>query len=245
MIGKFKDNVFILNKNIEIDDFFKNQFYEIKENKIILFSPAFIFKDDKIITLEKGEYDLEEINKILFSDEINKEKFENNLIYNDDKFIYIHFFDIKYDKCKYLNTSFEDIKKAEKFLSDFIDERFGNVSKESVLLVFNELFFNAYEHGNLAVSFEEKEKLLEDGKYMEFLKNAKSDKKIYLCVSKLEYKNRQYLIAKITDEGKGFDIKQKKTALYNGRGLLMSDRICDGIFYNQKGNSVIFIKEIK
>ena len=245
MIGKFKDNIFILNKNIEIDDFFKNHFYEIKDNKITLLSPAFIFKDDKIITLEKGEYDLEEINKILFSDEINKDKFENNLIYNDDKFIYIHFFDIKYDKCKYFNTSFEDVKKAEKFLSDFIYERFGDVSKESVLLVFNELFFNAYEHGNLSLNFEEKEKLLENGKYMDFLKNAKSDKKIYLCVSKLEYKNGQYLIAKITDEGKGFNVKQKKTALYNGRGLLMSDRICDGVFYNQKGNSVIFIKEMK
>ena len=245
MIGKFKDNILILNKGYDIKNFFKNKFYEIKDNKITLSSPAFIFKNDKIINLEKGEYDLEEIKKILFSDEINEDSFKNDLIYKNNKFIYIHFFDIHYDKCKYFNTSLEDVKKAEKFLSDFIDERFKNVSKEPILLVFNELFFNAYEHGNLGITFEQKENLLKDGKYMDFLKNAKSDKKIYLCVSKLEYKNKKYLVCKITDEGEGFDIKQKKVALYNGRGLLMSDRICDGVFYNQKGNSVLFIKEIK
>lgn len=245
MIGKFKDNVFILNKNIEIDDFFKNQFYEIKENKIILFSPAFGLIDKKIGLLKEGVYDMTNVPKLLFANYIDEKIFLNKFVYNDDKFVYIHFFDINYNKCKYFNTSFEDIKKAEKFLSDFIDERFGDASKESVLLVFNELFFNAYEHGNLAISFEDKEKLLEDGKYMDFLKNAKSDKKIYLCLSKLMYNNNLYLIVKITDEGEGFDIKQKKTALYNGRGLLMSYRICDGVFYNPKGNFVIFIKEIK
>ena len=245
MIGRFKDNIFVLNKNCDIKDYFKNQFYEIKKDKVILYTKAFAFSNDKIITLDKGEYSKKELVKLLFSDKVNKDSFLNDFVYDDDKFIYIHFFDMKYSECKDFQTSFEEVKKAENFIAEFLDKKFDNPLKEPILLVFNELFFNAYEHGNLGLTFDEKEQLLREKKYMDFLKNAKSNKKINICVSKLHYKDKTYFVCKITDEGEGFDLNQNKTALFNGRGLLMSDRICNGVFYNEKGNSVLFIKEIK
>lgn len=245
MIGRFKNNIFILSKNIEINDFFKNKFYKIRKNKIILYSSAFALINDKIIVLQKGEYETKNISKILFSNHLNEESFLNEFVYENEEFICIHFYNLKFAKCKEFKTEYFSINEAERFVEDFLDKEFKNIKKEPVLLVFNELFFNAYEHGNLGVSFEEKEKLLKENKYLDFLKNSETHELIEICINKITYKNRVYFVCKITDEGEGFDILQKKEALYNGRGVLMSDRICNGVFYNEKGNSVLFFKEIK
>ena len=245
MIGRFGENIFILNKNFDIKDCFKNQYYEIKGEKIVLFSSAFALINGKTTILKPNTYYIKNIKKLLFADSINEEFFCKQFIYEGEKFIYIHFYNIKYQKCEEFKTKFEDVKKAEEFLEKFLDNEFKNIKKESMLLIFNELFFNSYEHGNLGLTFEKKEQLFKENRYIEYLKKAKSDKSINVCIGKINYKNNQYLVCKITDEGNGFDLNQNKTALYNGRGLLMSSKISKGVFYNEKGNSVIFIKEIK
>ncbi len=245
MIGKYKGDIFILNKNINMKDYFNNKYYHLKGSKISIFSSAFALIDEKINILNPAIYNIKDFEKVLFSDDMNKKSFFDDFVYENEKFIYIHFYKIKYFKCKNFKTEFSEIKRAEKFLEDFLDLEFVNVQKENILLPFNELFLNAYEHGNLGMDFKDKEKLLKENKYINYLKKSKSDKLINVCIGKFIYKNTIYIVCKITDKGKGFDLKNHQKAFYNGRGLLISDKMCNGIFYNEKGNSVLFIKEMK
>lgn len=58
-----------------------------------------------------------------------------------------------------------------------------------------------------------------------------------------------YVITKIIDEGDGFDTNIlseifRNKALFNGRGVFVSRRSSLGIYYNQKGNEVLFLHKI-
>jgi len=63
------------------------------------------------------------------------------------------------------------------------------------------------------------------------------------------HEDQQYLLTWIEDEGEGFDTALLSTIFgikrqYNGRGVFMSKRSSLGIYYNQKGNGVLFITKI-
>ena len=227
MIGRFFEDLIVLKKGYEIKDFLENDFFSIKDDKVILFKEAYALKDREILKLKNGEYNIKEFDKIVIADELNRENFLNEFLYENGKFILLKKLDLEYE-CEKFKTEYSSFKKAEDFFSKF-------TKNDILLLIFNELFFNAYEHGNLGLSFEDKENLIKEDKYIEFLKSNENDKFIEICVAKKD----NYIIVKITDEGEGFQLKEK-TALYNGRGIKMSEKFAY-LFYNKKGNSVIFI----
>ena len=114
---------------------------------------------------------------------------------------------------------------------------------------FTELIMNAYEHGNLGVGSNQKQKLMESGDYTNFLLSAEviyGDKNIMVKYHMIN----GMLVLNITDEGKGFDTNILKallirdTELFHGRGIAMSDSDFDFIMYNDIGNSVLFGKKI-
>ena len=59
-----------------------------------------------------------------------------------------------------------------------------------------------------------------------------------------------YFITQISDEGEGFDTKIlseifRNRNAFNGRGVYMSRNSSDGIYYNTKGNGVLYIHKLQ
>lgn len=122
----------------------------------------------------------------------------------------------------------------------------------SLRLAIYEMLFNALEHGNLEISYEKKQSLLQSKEnYFDYLEKR--------C-QQLPFKNRKIffeynyekpvLTIFIQDEGKGFDSKKflknshtkKNPFVQNGRGILISQLSLDELSYNKTGNQVIFKK---
>jgi hypothetical protein len=110
---------------------------------------------------------------------------------------------------------------------------------------------NAYEHGSLGVSSYEKHKLLENDSYFETLQELQKgcDKKIEVKVYEINAATSQYVVTQIADEGKGFDTQIlseifRNSQKFNGRGVFVSRSNSMGIYYNAKGNSVLFLNKI-
>lgn len=144
------------------------------------------------------------------------------------------------------------IKKIIGFLAKY------NVPQERISqinLCLIELIMNAVEHGNLGVSFNKKQKMVENGGYEQHLnelskKHENINKKVNI---KVEYyktsESSDFVLIKIKDEGHGFNSSEVFKKLnfsddiirYHGRGIAMSQLITDGIFYNKKGNKVTIL----
>jgi len=149
---------------------------------------------------------------------------------------------------KVFNTSLKDIDEAIKWYEGILNKFFkDNNVKSKLVLVFQELFMNAYEHGNLGISKKEKARLLKEDFYIDFLKDKEKecDKKIIVKIYKL-INSILHLAVEICDEGEGFDfdkIGNTKTTEFNGRGILISNKITK-IYYNRKGNCALFINNL-
>jgi CheY-like chemotaxis protein len=119
-------------------------------------------------------------------------------------------------------------------------------------IVFTELIMNAYEHGNLGIKPKLKHSLMESDTYLEELSQREltCDKEIDVSVDLVEHLDEEYMITKISDEGDGFDTQTlseifRNSKKFHGRGVFVSRKNSYGIYYNSKGNSVLFISKIE
>ena len=124
-----------------------------------------------------------------------------------------------------LNSTSQEL---ENFYSEVFPILIEYVNEELSIQGLYELIVNAMEHGN----------------------NFDSDKKVYIHV---ELTN-DYVLAMVEDEGEGFNWKEKtdnkthniiNSGEERGRGILMASSLCDGLFYNEKGNKAFLILESK
>jgi len=118
-------------------------------------------------------------------------------------------------------------------------------------LTFTELFMNAYEHGNLGIDSQEKNRLIQNDEYFDELKKREKhiDKKIVVKVDRIKNITSEYIVTQIQDDGNGFDTKIleaifRNTHKFNGRGVYVSKKNSMGIYYNLKGNNVLFLNKI-
>ena len=118
-------------------------------------------------------------------------------------------------------------------------------------VVFTELFMNAYEHGNLEIDAIGKHQMIEDDTYLDTLiqKGKSCTRKIVVRVDKVICYKDTYIITNISDEGKGFDTQIlseifRNSQRFNGRGVFVSKKSSLGIYYNSKGNSVLYLSKI-
>lgn len=110
----------------------------------------------------------------------------------------------------------------------------------------NEFVLNAYEHGNLRLTFDDKTELLENGKYEDELKERERWCKLKIFV--LLKINNGRIILTVRDEGRGFDFERhlhmSESDLVeclmkpNGRGILMASKYFESVKYNTVGNEV-------
>ena len=150
------------------------------------------------------------------------------------------------------NTSLEEVENASQWYNGVINDMMnGSQIANETDLVFTELFMNAYEHGNLQINTREKHKLIEDDVYYETLleKEKGCTKKIDVKVSTLCYEESCYVVTQITDDGKGFDTQIlseifRNSKTFNGRGVFVSRKNSLGIYYNSKGNSVLYLNKM-
>ncbi|WP_246057352.1 7TM diverse intracellular signaling domain-containing protein [Leptospira gomenensis] len=118
-----------------------------------------------------------------------------------------------------------------------------------------EIIINSIEHGNLAISFDEKTEALNEGRYLEFIQKRQMEPFYNLRTVKVSYSlNARRIGFLISDEGEGFDYKKilnldiqklNETSLTHGRGIVMTRRVFDIIKFNEKGNKVLLIKYLK
>lgn len=121
-----------------------------------------------------------------------------------------------------------------------------------------ELVLNAIEHGNLGIDNEEKNILIAkkrfDGAIEEKIKDIKiKEKKVRVSVKIFNHKSDEIVSVQVSDQGNGFDAANylkymgfnKNYSKLNGRGILLTENLNDGIYFNKKGNEVTLIKVIE
>jgi two-component system, cell cycle response regulator len=112
-----------------------------------------------------------------------------------------------------------------------------------------ELLFNAVEHGNLEIQYQEKQKALMDGRYEQLLAHRLAqarlrDRRVIMHV--LHDKDANSLVYRILDEGKGFKWRSLLTRSQevcrsedaNGRGIFLARSFFPCLMYNEQGNEV-------
>jgi DNA-binding response OmpR family regulator len=125
---------------------------------------------------------------------------------------------------------------------------------ESIRVALNEMLFNAIEHGNLSVSYEDKSRMMEEAADYSALIRQRSQEALYANRRvKVEYHLKadevQFVI---TDQGEGFEHSELPDPLDpenlltgHGRGILMTQIYMDEVRYNDRGNQVTLIKRKK
>jgi len=149
-------------------------------------------------------------------------------------------------------TSLDDVNSAGEWYESLWGE-FGVDMKTAYKagVVFTELFMNAYEHGNLGIDSKTKHKFLEENIYFEKLNELQEDceKRVTVEVYRLKELSSEYIVTRISDEGEGFDTQTlsqifRNSHKFNGRGVFISRKNSMGIYFNSKGNSVLFLNKI-
>jgi serine phosphatase RsbU (regulator of sigma subunit)/ActR/RegA family two-component response regulator len=140
------------------------------------------------------------------------------------------------------------IPSVTDFIFANVDYIFGEISFMKIGL--QEILINAIEHGNLEISYDEKQKLLSAGEYNRALKEKSSlPENIEKYVDIKVFSTPEYLKIITEDMGKGFDLSsipdpQNPENFLNehGKGIMMTLNAYDEVTYNKKGNKVTLVK---
>lgn len=115
-----------------------------------------------------------------------------------------------------------------------------------------EMLINAIEHGNLAITYDEKTRELTTGDYLEFIQARQSDPMYRDRKVIVEYElTTLHFRCLITDEGSGFNHAQirKKENIHqtdsHGRGIAVTENAFDEVVYNDSGNAVTLTKHFR
>jgi PAS domain-containing protein len=117
-----------------------------------------------------------------------------------------------------------------------------------------EIIFNAIEHGNLNISFEEKTEATRGSNYIRCINERQKDGRYREKRVHIEYSlTPERVRYKVTDEGSGFDYRKALAQgdeagvpeLYHGRGLAMAVALFDEVLFNSAGNQVLLTKNFK
>lgn len=130
----------------------------------------------------------------------------------------------------------------------YIDEAHATTLR----IMLREMLLNAIEHGNLEIDFDTKTTALMHETYFQLIddrrRQAPYRDRVVLVDALI---SSEKLAFRITDEGPGFDHRQMLQKLSgetnetaHGRGIVMTLQEFDIVRYNEKGNSVVMIKNI-
>lgn len=171
--------------------------------------------------------------------------------YGDDStvfFIRRPYTNIIVEKTYTIPTRYEKIDEASELIrQEMINCNIDVEKYDSFFTAFSECMMNAYEHGNLAITFDIKHELIKNEIYEEeLLKKEKiCDKLIAIRYVLCDDINSRYLIVSVRDEGAGYPVSVFRNAIgdttkFNGRGIKIIDYYTD-IFFFSEDRREIFI----
>jgi len=148
------------------------------------------------------------------------------------------------------NTA-EDISKS---LVENLSKHMTSYEITNLRIGLREIIINAIEHGNLGISYEEKNGISGKSDYIDYIAKKQneapfSSKKVIIRMQLLPKK----VVFEVEDEGNGFDHRKISSAARDnkiqtdenrGKGITMAYGIFDEISYNEKGNKVTLTKLI-
>ena len=230
--------------------------YDIQNmDKFLFYSDGIVENSTKLGNDVYGSF-IEEDFVSSFTREEFKEKFLDKINEAEDDITLIFINRLPLEDApsheKSFSTSLDEVEKASEWYKAII----SSITDEAQIanktdLVFTELFMNAYEHGNLQIDVTEKHHLIEEDIYYETLLEREKDcsRKIVVKVSTIEYDSAKYIVTQINDEGAGFDTQRlseifRNSQRFNGRGVFISRKNSLGIYYNTKGNAVLYLNKI-
>lgn len=121
-----------------------------------------------------------------------------------------------------------------------------------------EMMVNAVEHGNLAITYEEKSKALEENRLTQLMEERAKVPEINQRRVHVDCQiSSRELYCKIRDEGSGFDhssytsvddpasLFEEMGASLHGRGIMLTRLQFDDVRFNAKGNEVRILKHVK
>ncbi|MCE9597673.1 MAG: ATP-binding protein [Spirochaetia bacterium] len=157
----------------------------------------------------------------------------------------------KYVMGNYLTAAEELCQRIVRNLEKYLD-----LSRVTALRIgLREMLINAIEHGNLAITYDEKTRELSSGNYLEFIQTRQADPTYRDRKVIVEYElTTVSVIYTITDDGAGFDhVAMKKREAdaadkipeSHGRGIVVTANAFDEVNYNAAGNSVKLIKHFR
>ena len=214
----------------------------------------FLFYSDGIVensTVDARTYNdfIEEDFLDSFTREEMKEHILEKIVQQEDDLTFIFLNRLELNKktlvhAKIFDTKLAAMDEAREWYENICQNRWSD-------LAFNELLMNAYEHGNLNIDSDRKHQMIEDDTYIAqmLVLEKECDKKITVQIYKIVNRSSIYMITRITDEGSGFDTNTLSTIFrnaqkFNGRGVFVSRKNSMGIYFNSKGNSVLFLNKI-
>jgi serine phosphatase RsbU (regulator of sigma subunit)/CheY-like chemotaxis protein len=140
------------------------------------------------------------------------------------------------------------ISSVTDFIFANVDYLFSEVSFMKIGL--QEILINAIEHGNLKISYEDKQQLLTAGDYQNVLREkASHPENVGKYVEIKVFSTPDYLKIIVEDMGDGFDLSEipdpenpENFLNESGKGIMMTLNAYDEVSYNDKGNRVTLIK---
>lgn len=123
-------------------------------------------------------------------------------------------------------------------------------SLEKVRVGLAEMLTNAIEHGNLAMTGDEKFEATDNGTYYDLIAERLNDERYKSRHAFFTYSlNSECMVLTLEDEGDGFDVNSlpdptdpEGLLKLHGRGILITRMYFDEVNYNEKGNKVTLIK---
>ena len=231
----------------DISDIDKFLFYSdgVVENETIYENKPYadFIEEDFKNSLTKREFKESLLEKLTVQEDDLTLAFINKIHFTDETCVETRLFDAK----------LEEVDKANDWYTGVLSKISSN--EESVNgagVAFSELFMNAYEHGSLGISSEQKHQLLDEDLYFDRLleDEKKCSKKITVHINLIQNDSYKYVVTRISDEGEGFDTQIlseifRSSRAYNGRGVFVSRKNSMGIYYNCAGNTVLYLNKMR
>ncbi len=189
-----------------------------------------------------------------------KSFFNNAYTYLDDFyddvtlfFIRRPFTNIIKEKVYYFPTKYDKLDEASETIRQEMEDCGIDVDRhDSFFTALSECIMNAYEHGNLAITFAIKHELIKNGDYEEELlkKEKNNDKMITIRYVYCNDNESKYIIVGIRDEGAGYPETVFKNAIgdttkFNGRGIKIIDYYTDIFFFSEDRREIFIGIKIK
>lgn len=218
----------------------------------------------KVGLFTDGIVETETTDKILYSTFLNDDFASSPLLknfmgnvndrldhYGDDSTVFFMrrpFTNIITEKTFSIPTQYDKIDGVSEIIRQEMIANDIDVEKyDSFFTAFSECMMNAYEHGNLAITFEIKHELIKNGIYEEELlkKEKMCDRLINIRYVLCDDVGSRYLIVSVRDEGMGYPVSVFRNAIgdttkFNGRGIKIIDYYTD-IFFFSEDRREIFI----